>query len=94
MALHRAPPISRGDGIFDFRELVEEIYYEQMVDAFGNVPSTLTDVWFSLRNPVENTISTAARLAGNPGDDEVVQGSAQLVRWVTGNSVLLGIMHL
>lgn len=74
------PRFRRGGGIFDFRELVEGIDHEQVVDALGNVLSTLIDVRFSLRKPVEHTIGIAAQLAENSG---TTRSFSVLLGWVT-----------
>lgn len=77
-------------GIFEFRELVEAIDHEQLVDALGTVPSPVFDAGFALRKPVEYPVGVPARLAGNMGDQEALERFARLLRWAADGPDLPG----
>ena len=80
-------------GLFDFRDLVEAIDHDQLVDALGNVPSSLIDAGLSVRKPIEYPLGVPPRLAGNLGDDEAIGRTARLLRWAVDGPDLPGAMY-
>ncbi len=55
---------------------------ETLVDTYGNAPAEIVDMAFSVREPVQNSITKYMRFFDGIDDEEFVENFARMERWI------------